>query len=408
MKRFLTALCSLLFPVIAFASVEVIVLDNFDSKTVQVNTLKKETGSWSSEPVESGKGCKMSFGRDSKEKPEGASLRIKYNVRGDNRERMPMCGYWTRVGLNLSNFKFLSIKVRGDADEGFPKSLIFELKDKDYKTGKFVIEGITGQWQEFKIPLGAFREVQDWSNVIELGILFHESIQRTEGTVYLDDITFVGSGAVEYASSGLASVKAAGGITADGDAQDWDLKKMPSMSLDPKTDLKYGELKSRNDLSAQVYSQWDDEKLYFFIDVRDDEMVVVEDPAKTQEGDGVTLYFDGAGNGFSWSAEDDLAVALLPNGLKWIMNEDRAAADEEVLFGTKINPGRYTIEAAIPWSFLGTAPDLKKELAVSVSVQDLDITPKVKKSRISWTYTPKPGFVQLGKMPFKKEAQGRR
>ena len=398
MRYLILFVCSFLCSAPLFAQ-EVKVVDDFNAKTIPVNSLKKETGDWSTEPKESGKGCKLSFGLDvSGYNPDGASLRIAYDVRTQNRDRQPMCGYWTRLNLDLSKMKFLKMSVKGETDYGYPRNLIIELKDKDYKTGKYTIEGISGKWQEFVVPMGAFRDVRDWKNIIELGLLFHESMGRDHGALLIDNIMFLGD-ATGSSGSKFTSVSAKDKVTLESGG--WKRRQLVMAALDGKKHLEYGEVKDSKDLSAEIYSQWDADYLYFLADIRDDELVVVEDSDQAQEGDGLTCYFDKLGDGFLTDGEDDIAVLLLPNGALKILNEGREPTKDEVRFSVMPSRGKYIIVAAFSWKYLDIKPEKNKDLAVSFAVQDLDISPSTKKGRINWAYTPVSGAIELGRMNLK-------
>jgi len=68
----------------------------------------------------------------------------------------PYCGYFSRIKGGLKRYNFLTLHVRGDEAAGFPRKLIIELKNANYKATQYVLEGITSDWQEFNIPLNVF------------------------------------------------------------------------------------------------------------------------------------------------------------------------------------------------------------------------------------------------------------
>ncbi|MFH1369451.1 MAG: sugar-binding protein [Elusimicrobiota bacterium] len=401
MKIYVLLLCSLLYPGLLIASADVIMVDDFNGKSVKLNSLKKETGMWCTEPKESGRGIVLSFGPDSKDNPDGASLRIKYDIEPISRDRKPMCGYWTQVGRDLRNSKYLNISVRGDSDFGYPKTFVVEIKDKDYKTGKYTLEGVTSKWQTYKISIGIFREVQSWDNILEVGILFLESMQRDRGAVFIDDIYFTG-GEDDAIGGAFNSMEIKGAVTLDGKFSDWEKRRMSRIQMEGKTNLEYGDILNRSDLSADIYSQWDNEHLYFLVDVKDNQLVVVEETGQMQESDGVLFYFDGNCDGFIWGDKDDSCVLLLPNGKTVVLTGDEQdSAENGIKYAVSTSASGYAVEAAFSWDFLKIKPEKNKEIGLSIAVQDLDISPKTKKGRINWVYKTKSGAVDLGRMTLK-------
>ena len=61
--------------------------------------------------------------------------------------------------------------------------------------GSYVIQGITDEWQRFRIPLNMMSGIETWKDLDVLVIGFHSRREKvTQGSVFIDDITFVKTG----------------------------------------------------------------------------------------------------------------------------------------------------------------------------------------------------------------------
>ena len=379
-------------------------LDNFDSGNVKKNGLGEAAGTWSSEPAGSEKGIKLSFGPDYLGKANGKCLKIEYNVEPSNMYTTPYCGYTSHLKGGLKRYNFLKLHVRGDEAAGFPRKLVIELKDVNNNATQYTIEGITAEWQEFIIPLNVFIHGQfsDLSDAMDLGLVFSTNLGRDRGAVYVDDISFSENGAVEMHEN-FTSKRTDKKITVDGSAKSWNMRQLTPIAMDCKNSLEYGTAMNAGDLSAKVYSCWDDDNLYIFANVRDKELVAVAEIEHIQDSDGITLYFDSKNDGFVWGDSDDVAVTVTPDGKARILTADRPPSSEEVRYAAKIRRGGYSEEIAVSWKFLGITPEKGKKLGFTVAVQDLNLSGGTRKARLNWHYAPKPGKVELGELPLEQK-----
>jgi hypothetical protein len=127
---------------------------------------------------------------DAKETENGRCIKLKYDFSGQGNAE---CGIW----LNLRDIKllpdqiFLTIFARGDLADGFSKTVKVKLMaDKIEST--YVVMGIRDNWQQFAIPLSDFKQIDDFSKLTDLYIIFDNSVVTSgKGTVYIDEVAFI-------------------------------------------------------------------------------------------------------------------------------------------------------------------------------------------------------------------------
>jgi len=192
-------------------------------------------------------------------------------------------------------------------------------------------------------------------------------------------------------------------IKLDGTAKSWNMRELNGIDMNCTNSLEYGTAMKPGDLSAKVYSCWDDQNLYIFANIRDKELVAVADVEQIQDSDGVTLYFDSKNDGFIWGDSDDVAVTITPDGKSRILTLGRPPSSDEVRYASKIKRGGYTEEIAVSWKFLGITPAKGEKLGFTIAVQDLNLSGGTKKARLDWHYAPKPGKVELGELPLEQK-----
>ncbi len=128
----------------------------------------------------------------------GFSLQLTYDV--SNSESFS--GYFSKLeGKNLSKFKYLSFWVKGGTGRELFK-IEFKNNGTDNNRNRAAVYvtdyldgGVTTQWQKVVIPLDAFANIDDWTNMKEFVLVFENYQSNTNGaplnsTIYIDDILF--------------------------------------------------------------------------------------------------------------------------------------------------------------------------------------------------------------------------
>jgi hypothetical protein len=112
------------------------------------------------------------------------------------------CGFWLKwnaVDFNPAECEKICIFLRG-GEGGYTNQVKLELKipEKDgWNVGYYYLQGITGEWQQFCIPLADFRwkgKVSPETTLDELVITFeNRKITKKVGVLWVDEISFVTS-----------------------------------------------------------------------------------------------------------------------------------------------------------------------------------------------------------------------
>jgi hypothetical protein len=147
-----------------------------------------------------------------------------------------------------------------------------------------------------------------------------------------------------FATRSLHSMRMVAAPSIDGSLVDW--PDGETIDLNRKTAFSYlGRISSIADLSAVIRSGWDEETLYFAIQVADD--IIVADSSDVWRDDGVEIGLDGLYDRDSWGS-DDHQYAILADG----RTSDRAVPITDIVAAVSAHEEGYDIEVAIPMSQL--------------------------------------------------------
>ncbi len=161
---------------------------NFDSGQ-KPNLIGGDFGSWDKDPGDPTQFCHISFDRANALNGAGYALKIDYDVDSPN---PAYNGFWMKLQeANLSSSQALSFYVKGDPNAGYTPQIKLELKNAQGEVGHYLLQGITDEWKQVRIPLQAFAGLTDSSRMTELVIVFDDvTSTKKSGTIYLDDIAF--------------------------------------------------------------------------------------------------------------------------------------------------------------------------------------------------------------------------
>ncbi len=153
----------------------------------EINNLGGLFGPWTRDPNDTDAGCRIEITDDDKWGNNGLSLRLIYDVESPT---MAYNGMWMFLQeIDFSPYSYLVIHVRGDREAGFTPRFKIELKNKSKEVGRYVVTGITDQWQEFVIPLRRIKGLQNYAAMKEFVITFDDMrCSPKMGEIYLDDI----------------------------------------------------------------------------------------------------------------------------------------------------------------------------------------------------------------------------
>jgi len=163
-----------------------LVIADFDSWE-EVNNLGAEFSSWTRNPEDESQGCRIEITDDDKWGDNGLSVRLIYDV---DSHTVAYNGMWMMLKqADFSPYKYLVIHVRGDKEAGFTPRFKLELKNKQKEVGRYVVTGITDQWQEIVIPLSSFKGMTNFKSMREMTITLDDMRCTPKiGEFYIDNI----------------------------------------------------------------------------------------------------------------------------------------------------------------------------------------------------------------------------
>ena len=135
-----------------------------------------------------------------------------------------------------------------------------------------------------------------------------------------------------------------------------------------------------DDLSGRFYIAWDQIALYIGVAVKDDVHVQNETGRLIYNGDEIEIQFDAelrADYNATKHSSDDYQIGLSPGNFGsrrpevyiWLPKE---IADARIDVAARQTDVGYTLEAAIPWSYLGGRPDVETPVGFCLNLSDID------------------------------------
>ncbi|MCK4324030.1 MAG: hypothetical protein KAW89_05830 [Armatimonadetes bacterium] len=184
-------------------------------------------------------------------------------------------------------------------------------------------------------------------------------------------------------------------VTVDGDGEEW--AGYPAIELGNADELVKWNMLAENwqgpeDLSAVVKVAWDEESLYLYALVRDDQARVMQPGAAIHEGDGVELFvgFSGPSDAQVYGQDDFQIVlnagstALMPRIVVSGLSVRQEVGAQIAVVDTQ-RPAGYALEARLPLSSLGQ-PTLSvgQLLGFGVALNDADDPVLLRESKLDW------------------------
>jgi len=117
------------------------------------------------------------------------TLRLDYDVTAG-----PDCysGYWSRMLLDLNPYRTLVAKVRGErcGQVAAMSARTIPVETDKIKLSDYLLDGVTDEWQEARIPLAASSVATDWTQGDSYVGAFEAYRGASEGTTWWDDVAF--------------------------------------------------------------------------------------------------------------------------------------------------------------------------------------------------------------------------
>jgi hypothetical protein len=154
-------------------------IDNFCDSD-KCNSLNSETGLFTSSPSCTA-AITPSLSCD--------GLRLDYDVTAGSD---CFSGYWSQTRLDLNPYRTLAVKVRGErcGQVAAISAKTVPIQTDKIKLSGYLLDGITDQWQEARIPLAASTVVTDWTRGDAYVIAFDAGQGASKGATCWDDVAF--------------------------------------------------------------------------------------------------------------------------------------------------------------------------------------------------------------------------
>ncbi|NCC53345.1 MAG: hypothetical protein EOM20_19335, partial [Spartobacteria bacterium] len=158
-------------------------------------------------------------------------------------------------------------------------------------------------------------------------------------------------------------------------------------------------------LKAAFALAWDQDYLYLGINVLEDELVMEQPADELYKDDAVELFVDPACDGFSWGNESDYQIgfSILPDHVgvqsyAWFQKTVPPGVKAAATTGEVDAGAVYTIEAAVPWSFLNMPnPEPGDEFCGTIAVHTVDAVREAT-AKINWSYVTEVDKGRLGRL----------
>ena len=160
----------------------------------------------------------------------------------------------------------------------------------------------------------------------------------------------------------IPSIRRTQELALDGDLSEW--QTLTPLVVDKKPYVVYGAgaWKGPQDLSVKIWSQWDDDAVYFAFEVTDDVVIQERRKGDMWEGDHIELWVDADLYGDyneAMNSADDFQIGLSPGNFRdlppeafiWVPSVPPSAM-QEITVGAQKRDHGYTLEVRIPTSVL--------------------------------------------------------
>lgn len=145
-------------------------------------------GAWDKDPSDETQTCTFDFRKDVIFGGLSNVLVLHYDV--DSSEPAYNGFYIKLRDIDLTKHRLLMISIKGNAEDGFTDRIKLEIKTRN-RTGRYVLTGITNEWQMMEIPLHDFLGMGKFKDIIEFVIMFDDATSRPKvGTIYIDNLCF--------------------------------------------------------------------------------------------------------------------------------------------------------------------------------------------------------------------------
>lgn len=182
-------------------------------------------------------------------------------------------------------------------------------------------------------------------------------------------------------------------ITIDGNFNDWNV--VPDLELPLENCMEVGVIVSENDFGITYRFAWDENYLYMFARVIDDQIITKEKKLnKIWKDDCLELFIDPQNDKLIWGHQWDYQIGFSPPSDRtdprmWAWFQGKSPEGVDIVY-KQFQEGElkgYIIEAAIPWKFLGITPEEGVVFGFSPAAHDRD-NDKFGETKMNWSFFP--------------------
>jgi hypothetical protein len=92
--------------------------------------------------------------------------------------------------VSLSKYSKLNFSIRG-LDEGVPGVVKIVVRNQKKESAFYFVKNVDREWRSFSIPFDEFKQITDWSNIVDVSFVFESwNVEKKKGIVLVDDVCF--------------------------------------------------------------------------------------------------------------------------------------------------------------------------------------------------------------------------
>ena len=116
------------------------------------------------------------------------SIRVEYNF---NSQFPPVQTFSLSLSsLDASKYNKIQFALRGK-EEGAPGVIKVVVRNDKGEISSYYVQGIGLGWGDYSIPLSEFKQISDWSNIIDVSFVLESwNVVNKKGVVLIDDVNF--------------------------------------------------------------------------------------------------------------------------------------------------------------------------------------------------------------------------
>jgi hypothetical protein len=92
--------------------------------------------------------------------------------------------------VDAAQYGGIQFSIRGK-EEGTPGVVKVVLKNRRNEEASYYVQGVGLDWQEFKIPFEEFKQITDWSSLVDISFVLESwNVEKQKGVILIDGICF--------------------------------------------------------------------------------------------------------------------------------------------------------------------------------------------------------------------------